>query len=142
MDEYVKKSEAVDVIVKNPYNVAFKQIKVIKAIEDLPSADVVLRAEVEELKRENESLAKTVNEASELIRKHKSKLDLLKSTITHKEEDAYNKGYADAKADISEKLQADIERDETLAEYGDEFFEGRIAGFKAVINYLNAEGEE
>jgi hypothetical protein len=71
-----------------------------------------------------------------------SDLDLLKSLITHKEEEAYNKGYEDAKADILEKLQADIERDETLAEYGDELFEGRIAGFKAVINYLNAEGEK
>lgn len=80
--------------------------------------------------------------ALSLINKQKNDLDLLKSTITHKEEEAYNKGYADAKADILEKLQADIERDETLAEYGDEFFEGRIAGFKAVINYLNAESEE
>lgn len=78
----------------------------------------------------------------ELINNKKTDLDLLKSTITHKEEEAYNKGYADAKADILEKLQADIERDETLAEYGDELFEGRIAGFKAVMNYLNAEGEK
>lgn len=80
--------------------------------------------------------------ALSLINKQKNELDLLKSTITHKEEEAYNKGYADAKADILEKLQADIARDEILAEYGDEFFEGRIAGFKAVINYLNAEDEE
>lgn len=71
----------------------------------------------------------------------KTELDLLKSTITHKEEKAYNKGYADAKADILEKLQADIVRDEILADYGDEFFEGRIAGFKAVINYLKAESD-
>lgn len=41
-----------------------------------------------------------------------------------------------------EKLQADIARDEILAEYGDELFEGRIAGFKVVMNYLNAEGED
>lgn len=69
-------------------------------------------------------------------------IDLLKSTITHKEEEAYNKGYEDAKADILEKLQADIARDEILAEYGDELFEGRIAGFKAVINYILSEDEE
>ena len=80
--------------------------------------------------------------ALSLINKQKTELDLLKSTITHKEEEAYNTGYADAKADILEKLQADIERDETLAEYGDELFEGRIAGFKAVMNYILSEGED
>lgn len=79
---------------------------------------------------------------TEELEKAKTDLDLLKSTITHKEEEAYNKGYEDAKADILEKLQADIARDEVLAEYGDELFEGRIAGFKVVMNYLNAEGEK
>ena len=38
----------------------------------------VPKSEVEELKRENESLAKTVNEASELIRKQRTKIDELK----------------------------------------------------------------
>lgn len=118
------------------------------ALDLVTTADVVPKREVKELIRENESLAKTVNEASELIHKLKSKivpradLDTLKSLITHKEEEAYNKGYADAKADLLEKLQADIARDEILAEYGDEFFEGRIAGFKAVINYILSEDEE
>ena len=70
-----------------------------------------------------------------------TELELLKSTITHKEEQAYAKGYADAKADLLEKLQADIARDSVLAEYGDELFEGRIAGFKVVMNYL-AESEQ
>ena len=41
MDEYIKKSEAVDVIVKYPYNIAGKTATAIKMIEDLPSADVV-----------------------------------------------------------------------------------------------------
>lgn len=44
-----------------------------KALQILPTADVVPRAEVEELIKENESLANTVNEASELIRKLRSK---------------------------------------------------------------------
>jgi hypothetical protein len=38
-------------------------------IDKIPTADVVPKSEVEELSREYESLAKTVNEASELIRK-------------------------------------------------------------------------
>ena len=46
MDEYIKKSEAVDVIVKYPYDIAGKTATAIKMIEDLPSADVVLRAEL------------------------------------------------------------------------------------------------
>lgn len=41
MDEYIKKSEAVDVIVKYPYNISGKTATAIKMIEDLPSADVV-----------------------------------------------------------------------------------------------------
>jgi hypothetical protein len=38
-------------------------------LSKIPTADDVPKSEVEELIRENESLAKTVNEASELIRK-------------------------------------------------------------------------
>lgn len=41
MSEYIKKSEAVDVIVKYPYDIAGKTATAIKMIEDLPSADVV-----------------------------------------------------------------------------------------------------
>ena len=41
MDGYIKKSDAVDVIVKYPYNIAGKTATAIKMIEDLPSADVV-----------------------------------------------------------------------------------------------------
>lgn len=41
MDGYIKKSEAVDVIVKYPYEIAGKTATAIKMIEDLPRADVV-----------------------------------------------------------------------------------------------------
>ena len=41
MDGYIKKSEAVDVIVKYPYRLAGKTATAIKMIEDLPKADVV-----------------------------------------------------------------------------------------------------
>lgn len=140
MNEYIKKSEAVDVIVKYPYEIAGKTATAIKMIEDLPSADVVLRAElaVRSFKDAN-TIANLQRQNAKLTALVKA---LITSTSTHKEEEAYNKGYTDAKADLLEKLQADIARDEVLAEYGDELFEGRIAGFKAVINYLNAEGEE
>ena len=40
-NEYIKKSEAVDVIVKYPYEIAGKTATAIKMIEDLPSADVI-----------------------------------------------------------------------------------------------------
>ena len=46
MDGYIKKSEAVDVIVKYPYNIAGKTATAIKMIEGLPSADVVPKSEV------------------------------------------------------------------------------------------------
>ena len=72
----------------------------------------------------------------------KTDLDLLKSTITHKEEEAYNKGYEDAKADILEKIQAEVERAETLAKYGDDFYEGKAEGVNAAMNCILSEGEE
>ena len=47
----------------------------------MPTADVVPKSEVEELIRENESLAKTVNEASELIHKLRSKVEESKTEV-------------------------------------------------------------
>ena len=47
-------------------------------LKSTPTADVVPKSEVEDLNRECESLRKTVNEASELIRKLRSKIDELK----------------------------------------------------------------
>ena len=48
---------------------------------EAPTADVVPRAEVDELKRENESLATTVNEASELIGKQRTKIEKVKAEV-------------------------------------------------------------
>ena len=56
MDGYIKKSKAVDVIVKYPYDIAGKTATAIKMIEDLPSADVVPKSEVEALKDLNDQL--------------------------------------------------------------------------------------
>ena len=50
-------------------------------LELLPPADVVPKSEVEELNRECESLGKTVNEASELIRKLKGKVEEAKAEV-------------------------------------------------------------
>ena len=52
----------------------FCYLNAIERVNDSPTADVVPKSEVEELIRENESLAKTVNEASELIRKLRIKM--------------------------------------------------------------------
>lgn len=48
---------------------------------EAPTANVVPKSEVEELIRENESLAKTVNEASGLIRKLRSKVNKSKNEV-------------------------------------------------------------
>jgi hypothetical protein len=58
------------------YTINAKAVKF--AIDNTPTADVVPKSEVEELSREYESLAKTVNEGSELIRKLRSKIDDIK----------------------------------------------------------------
>lgn len=46
MDEYIKKSEAIKAIRENRSNMAIYTVKAIRAIEDLPSADVVPKSEV------------------------------------------------------------------------------------------------
>ena len=55
-------------------NVSLREV-----LEQTPTADVVPRETVEELINENESLAKTVNEASELIHKLRRKADETKA---------------------------------------------------------------
>ena len=62
MDEYIKKSEAVDVIVKYPYDIAGKTATAIKMIEDLPSADVVPKSEGESIITLNSQLEAQVFE--------------------------------------------------------------------------------
>ena len=47
----------------------------LKLLDEEPTADVAPKSEVEELIRENESLAKTVNEASSLIRKLRNRVE-------------------------------------------------------------------
>ena len=127
MDGYIKKSEAVDVIVKYPYRLAGKTATAIRMIEDLPDADVVSRAALAiltvqnmalekakyELKRElekykgvenilNENMAELITAA---IDNAKKEIDTLKSLITQKEEEAYNRGYADATKEIFEEIE-------------------------------------
>ena len=51
MDEYIKKSEAIKAIRENPSKMAMYTAKAICAIENLPTADVVPKSELEQLKR-------------------------------------------------------------------------------------------
>ena len=55
--------------------------EVIWFLRTFPTADVAPKSEFEELISENESLAKTVNEASELIRKLRSKVEKSKTEV-------------------------------------------------------------
>ena len=54
MDEYIKKSEAIKAIRENPSKMAMYTAKAICAIENLPTADVVPKSEVEKLQKELE----------------------------------------------------------------------------------------
>ena len=77
------------------------------AIQMQPTADVAPRAEVDELKRENESLAKTVNEASELIRKQRTKIEKVKAEVAREifeeiERETKNHGIAYTQRKIAE----------------------------------------
>ena len=138
-DKLIEKYERV---IKDPWNKSSAPSSwasawecVIADIDDIPTADVVPKSEVESIITLNSQLEAQVFDT-------RKEADILKSTITHKEEEAYTKGYADAKADILEKLQAEVERAETIAKYGDDFYEGKAEGVNAAMNCILSGGEE
>ena len=83
MDEYISRNELLKAVQSNvaeAHNERCAQL--LEAILNAPSADVV----------------------------PKSEYDILKSLITHKEEEAYNKGYNDALKDFEEMIKNISER--------------------------------
>ena len=99
------------------YTINAKAVKL--AIDNIPTSDVVPRSEVEELTRENESLAKTVNEASELIRKLRSKVEESKTEVEelkaiiadHKaSEERLEELYSNAKAEVAREIFGDVKK--------------------------------
>jgi hypothetical protein len=96
MDGYIKKSEAVDVIVKYPYEIAGKTATAIKMIEDLPTADVVPKSEYEMLQ------------------------GALKSEERHNEltMEMAKKALQNAKAEVASKIFAEIEKHLIFNAYG------------------------
>ena len=110
MDGYIKKSEAVDVIVKYPYDIAGKTATAIKMIEDLPSADVVevgeLKCqEIETLKDNNEHLAVMLEEA-------KAEVDCLKYNLK-----AVLEEIPETKREFASEIFAEIEKIAILTDY-------------------------
>ena len=101
MDGYIKKSEAVDVIVKYPYDIAGKTATAIKMIEDLPSADVVPKSELEISQHLLKDAWKRIEELDELCGELQRKYDLAVA-----EREANVKGFAEE----LEKANDEIER--------------------------------
>lgn len=111
MNEYIKKSEAVDVIVKYPYNIAGKTATAIKMIEDLPSADVVPKSEVEELVQdgtrlgqENETLKDNNEHLAVILEETKAEVERLQA-----EKDALIKNYAECMKDYASEIFKEID---------------------------------
>lgn len=92
---------------------------VLDTICEMPRADVVPKSEVEELIRENKSLAKTVNEASELIRKLRSKVE-------------------EAKTEVAREIFEEIER--TCVDTFGNFYIGATRGAFAELKKKYTEG--
>ena len=144
MNDYIKKSEAVDVIVKYPYDIAGKTATAIKMIEDLPSADVVPKSEVEkwyheyhaikdELKQEkmyHKETEKLVDKYCTELEKSKAEMETLKDNNEHlavmleeakseverlqAEKDALIKNYAECMKDYASEIFAEIEKIRTI----------------------------
>ena len=61
MDEYIKKSDAVKVVIEHPYRLAFQTGQTVTAIKELPAADVVPKSEVEKIFREFDNMIELVS---------------------------------------------------------------------------------
>lgn len=76
----------------------------VEYLADLPIADAVPRSDVEELTKENESLAKTVNEASELIRKLRSENNRLKAYDEERDIQLHQRLVREAKQEVAREI--------------------------------------
>lgn len=107
MADYIDREKLIRDLIDNR---SFYPALVKRAIENTPIADVVPRSEVEELTKENESLAKTVNEASELIRKLRSEYEELKAKL--EKQDLWEKLLkAESHAPIIAKAKQEVARE-------------------------------
>lgn len=75
-----------------------------QVLNQAPTEDVVPRSEVEELTKENESLAKTVNEASKLIRKLRSENNRLKIYDEKRDIRLHQRLVREAKQEVAKKI--------------------------------------
>ena len=83
MDEYIKKSEAVDVIVKYPYDIAGKTATAIRMIESLPSADVVPKSEVDLYRKQVDELEDELASTYDKLENAKAEIETLKDNNEH-----------------------------------------------------------
>ena len=127
-----------------PYKASVKRV-----LMQAPAADVVPRAEVEDLIRENESLAKTVIKSSELIRKLRSKLEKYRSVV---ERDIVIVGRRQGKeAEMREafRYRTDLIREAAVKEFAESLLEGRVGNDPVSVavrvglkSFLEEEGEK
>lgn len=130
MDGYIKKSEAVDVIVKYPYNIAGKTATAIKMIEDLPSADVVPRSEVSILTVQNMALENTKSELQHELNKYKGVENILKDNMG----ELIMAAIVQAKQELASEIFAEIDKNFILISIYD-------IGFKELKKkYTEGEG--
>jgi hypothetical protein len=121
MDGYIKKSEAVDVIVKYPYDIAGKTATAIKMIEDLPSADVVPKSEVEKLVQdgirlgqENETLKDNNEHLAVIFEETKAEVEKLQNELVIWKQNRFNlfqrlECYETARQKVASEIFAEIE---------------------------------
>ena len=120
MDGYIKKSDAVDVIVKYPYNISGKTATAIKMIEDLPDADVVPKSEVDW-----NSIPVDVSEALKQRAVEKAKTEVASEIFEEIERVLDNHHYADLLVgEIAPISYYDAELEDALAELKKKYIGG------------------
>lgn len=109
MDGYIKKSDAVDVIVKYPYNISGKTATAIKMIEGLPDADVVPKSEVDRLVDKWIGSGE-LNPDEKTLRLIEALRDEARRYERYYFNHEYDKLIAEAKTEVAREIFAEIER--------------------------------
>lgn len=110
--EVVPKSEFETLQRKYELAVAEREANVKAFTEELEKANAEIEQLVQDgtrLAQENETLKDNNEHLAVMLEEAKSELVILKSLITQKEEEAYNRGYADAQSEVN-KIFEEIEK--------------------------------
>ena len=145
--EYIEREAAINVVANNPHNVAFKTIKTIQGIKEIPTADVVPKSECKEC---GEKASKVIVQLQEEIEGLKKRL-LPSYCQSCSEEEAIKIGKEYGRAEVAREIFEEIERNSSYcvaSHNGEEIYETKTYTISALKlaelkkKYTGEKGEE